>query len=104
MRRNPRTVILCTHRSSLQCLRELLPPEVHIVEAIHVGLDDLPGVPASLKKGAAALMGETALGLSDLAVVECPKRNLTAENAERGEKTRGMIGRRQESALLMAPR
>ena len=72
VRQNRRTVILCTHRSSLECLRELLPPEVRIVEAVHVGLDDLPGVPASLKKGAAALMGETALGLSDLAVVECP--------------------------------
>ena len=59
------------------------------MEAVHVGLDDLPGVPASLKKGAAVLMGETALGLSDLAVVECPKRStiFTAENAERGEKT-----------------
>ncbi len=86
VRRNPRTVILCTHRSSLQCLRELLPPEVHIVEAVHVGLDDLPGVPASLKKSAAALMGETALGLSDLAVVECPKRKLAAESAEKRQR------------------
>ncbi len=73
VRRNPRTVIMCTHRHSEHDLHELLPPEVRIVEEVHVGLDDLPGVPASLKKGAAAFMGETALGLSDLAVVECPR-------------------------------
>ena len=73
VRRNPRTVILCTHRHSRKALHDLLPPEVRIVEEVHVGLDDLPGVPASLKKGAAAFMGETALGLSDLAVVECPR-------------------------------
>ncbi len=70
VRRNPRTVILCTHRHSRKDLHELLPPEVRIVEEVHVGLDNLPGVPAPLEKGAAALMGETALGLSDLAVVE----------------------------------
>jgi 4-amino-4-deoxy-L-arabinose transferase-like glycosyltransferase len=76
----PRTVILCTHRHSRQQLHQLLPPEVRIVEEVHVGLEELPGVPASLRKGLAVLMGETALGLSDLAVVECPaSQRLTAE-------------------------
>ena len=71
VREQPRTVILCTHRHSREQLHQLLPPEVRIVEEVHVGLEELPGVPASLRKGLAALMGETALGLSDLAVVEC---------------------------------
>jgi 4-amino-4-deoxy-L-arabinose transferase-like glycosyltransferase len=70
VRSRPRTVILCTHRHSLRALRELLPPEVRIVEEVHVGLAPLPGVPAALMKPLAALMGETAWGLSDLAVVE----------------------------------
>ena len=78
VRRNPRTVILCTHRHSEHDLRQLLPPEVRIVQEVHVGLDHLPGVPASLEQGAAAFMGETALGLSDLAVVECPRPNADA--------------------------
>jgi hypothetical protein len=43
-------------------------------------LEELPGVPASLRKGLAVLMGETALGLSDLAVVECDaNQRLSAE-------------------------
>ncbi|HVS38630.1 MAG TPA: glycosyltransferase family 39 protein [Gemmataceae bacterium] len=84
VRRNPRTVILCTHRHSEHDLHELLPPEVRIVQEVHVGLDHLPGVPASLEQGVALFMGETALGLSDLTVVECPK--FTAESAERRQK------------------
>ena len=71
VRENPRTVILCTHRHSRQALHELLPPEVRIVEEVHVGLEELRWAPGPLKKGLAVLMGETALGLSDLAVVEC---------------------------------
>ena len=71
VREQPRTVILCTHRHSRQQLHQLLPPEVRIVEEVHVGLEELPGVPAPFRKGLAILMGETALGLSDLAVVEC---------------------------------
>jgi len=60
-----RTVILCTHRSSLKALRQLLPPEVRVTQALHLGLDDVHGVPASHHD-----LGETALGLSDVAVVE----------------------------------
>ncbi len=87
VRQNPRTIILCTHRHSRKDLHELLPPEVRIVEEVHVGLDDLPGVPASLKKSAAALMGETALGLSDLAVVECPRPIGGQNSPQRTQRT-----------------
>jgi hypothetical protein len=70
VRTRPRTVILCTHRHSLQGLHQLLPPEVSITEEVRLGLADIPGVPPRLMKPLARLMGETALGLCDLAVVE----------------------------------
>jgi hypothetical protein len=70
VRRLPRTVILCTHRHSLHGLRELLPPEMAVVHEVHLGLRDIPGVPRPLMKPLLALMGETALGLCDVAVVE----------------------------------
>jgi 4-amino-4-deoxy-L-arabinose transferase-like glycosyltransferase len=70
VRANPRTVILCTHRHSLNALRELLPPDVRIVDTVHLGLPDVPGVPDKSRKAFAHWMGDTALGLSDVAVVE----------------------------------
>jgi 4-amino-4-deoxy-L-arabinose transferase-like glycosyltransferase len=70
VRRKPRTVILCTHRHSLLGLHQLLPPDVRIVEEEHLGLTPIPGVPPRLMKVLAQLMGETALGLCDIAVVE----------------------------------
>ena len=70
VRAQPRTVILGTHRHSRLMLHRLLPPDVRIVEEVHVGLDRLPGVPGPAMKMLAAAMGETALGLSDLVVVE----------------------------------
>src|SRR5262249_33566866 len=73
VRRQPRTVILCTHRHALAGLRELLPPEVRIAETVHFGLGPVPGVPAAQQKRLAGLLGGTALGLSDLAVVEYPR-------------------------------
>jgi 4-amino-4-deoxy-L-arabinose transferase-like glycosyltransferase len=72
VRSEPRTVVLCTHRNSLEGLRELLPPEVRIVETHHFGLPDVPGLPRSLQTRVRHLMGRTALGLSDLAVIEFP--------------------------------
>jgi len=72
VRQQPRTVILCTHRSSLQGLKQLLPPEVRIVREENVGLRDLPGVPPSVMKPLRKLLGETALGLGDICVVEFP--------------------------------
>jgi 4-amino-4-deoxy-L-arabinose transferase-like glycosyltransferase len=70
VRRQPRTVILCTHRHALHGLRELLPPEVSVVDEVRLGLADIPGVPPWLMTPLAGLMGETALGLCDVAVVE----------------------------------
>jgi 4-amino-4-deoxy-L-arabinose transferase-like glycosyltransferase len=70
VRRHPRTVILCTHRHSLLGLKQLLPPEVKVIEAASYGLRAIPGVPAPLMKAFRAFMGETALGLCALAVVE----------------------------------
>jgi 4-amino-4-deoxy-L-arabinose transferase-like glycosyltransferase len=70
VRLRPRTVILCTHRHSLKGLHQLLPPDVRIVEESHFGLRDIPGVPPRVMKVLAQLMGETALGLCDIAGVE----------------------------------
>jgi hypothetical protein len=70
VRLRPRTVILCTHRHTLKGLHELLPPDVRIVEEASFSLADLPGVPPRLMKLLVRLMGETALGLCDIAVVE----------------------------------
>lgn len=78
VRIRPRTVILCTHRHSLQGLRQLLPPDVRIVEEVRFGLTDIPGVPPRLMKMLVQLMGETALGLCDIAVVEPGWRHAAA--------------------------
>jgi 4-amino-4-deoxy-L-arabinose transferase-like glycosyltransferase len=72
VRSQPRTIVLCTHRNSLEGLRELLPPEVHIVKTHHFGLPDVPGLPKALQAHARHWMGRTALGLSDLAVIDYP--------------------------------
>jgi hypothetical protein len=70
VREKPRTVVLCTHRHSLRGLQQLLPPEMGIVDEVHFGLDDIPGLPRGVMKSLALLMGETALGLCDVAVIE----------------------------------
>jgi 4-amino-4-deoxy-L-arabinose transferase-like glycosyltransferase len=70
VRLRPRTIILCTHRHSLFGLHQLLPPDVRIVEEVHYGLENIRGVPPALMKVLVQLMGETALGLCDIAVVE----------------------------------
>src|SRR5262249_31576663 len=44
VRTRPRTVVLCTHRSSLEGLKQLLPPEVEVVEEVRLGLGDIRGV------------------------------------------------------------
>jgi hypothetical protein len=70
VRERPRTVILCTHRHSLRGLQQLLPPEVWVAEQAHRGLTPIPGVPRRAMEVLAKLMGETALGLCDVAVIE----------------------------------
>ncbi len=86
VRTQPRTVILCTHRHSLKGLKELLPPEVRIVHEVRMGLTPIRGVPPRLMERLARLMGETALGLSDLAVVEGPASTRTAGQTVRVSK------------------
>jgi hypothetical protein len=70
VRENPRTVILCTHRHALRGLKQLLPPDTPVLESVHHGLGPIPGVPKGPMRVLAKLMGETALGLCDVAVVE----------------------------------
>jgi hypothetical protein len=70
VRERPRTIILCTHRHALRGLKQLLPPDTPILESVHHGLGPIPGVPKALMRGLVKVMGETALGLCDVAVVE----------------------------------
>lgn len=88
VRKQPRTVILCTHRSSLRGLKQLLPPEVRVTHERRMGLADIPGVPKPLMRPLATLMGETALGLADLCVVECPGISQAAQGQEAKEPSR----------------
>jgi hypothetical protein len=86
VRRCPRVVILCTHRSSLTGLKQLLPPEVMVTESIHLGLADIAGVPPRWMKQLKQLLGQTALGLSDVAVVQ-PRAPIRPEElAGRGHR------------------
>jgi hypothetical protein len=66
----PRTVLLLTHRHSLQGLRYALTPDLQVVDVCHLGLRALPGLPERLTQKLTWFMGETALGLCDIAVVE----------------------------------
>src|SRR5262249_22800156 len=69
-RDRPRTVLLLPHRHSLAGLRQALPPELRIVRAARFGLAAPRGLPRSAGQTFVRLMGETALGLCDLVVVE----------------------------------
>jgi hypothetical protein len=55
---------------------------VVVVDEVRMGLGDIPGVPKWLMRPLARLMGETALGLGDLAVVE-PRWALSSRTAPR---------------------
>jgi 4-amino-4-deoxy-L-arabinose transferase-like glycosyltransferase len=70
LRSQPRTIVLCTHRHSLRGLKQLLPPEVHVTEEVHFGLGAIAGVSERLMEPLSHLMGETAHGLCDVAVIE----------------------------------
>jgi 4-amino-4-deoxy-L-arabinose transferase-like glycosyltransferase len=85
VRQVPRVVILCSHRSSLQGLRELLPRETPIAETVHFGLPDVPLAPHSWQKPLKKALGETAEGLADIAVVQHPKRPAPRGDAEASE-------------------
>jgi 4-amino-4-deoxy-L-arabinose transferase-like glycosyltransferase len=88
VRTRPRTVILCTHRSSLRGLKQLLPPEVVVTREERLGLADIPHVPPDLMRPLRRLMGETALGLGDVAVVEFPAMKGRKRSAEADARRR----------------
>jgi hypothetical protein len=73
LRENPRTVLLLTHRHSYHALGQALPPEFELEHATHFGLPPVPGLPESWGRSLAKSMGETSLGLADLAVVVHPE-------------------------------
>ena len=74
LRENPRTVLLLSHRHSYQALEQVLPPEFELARTAHFGLPPVPGVPERWGRGLAKSMGETSLGLADLAIVRPRER------------------------------
>jgi 4-amino-4-deoxy-L-arabinose transferase-like glycosyltransferase len=76
LRERPRTVVLCTHRHTIVGLRQALPPDLRIVRVTHFGMNEEEVGP--LKD----VLGKTALGLCDIAVVE--RHGGAAEEAEAG--------------------
>ena len=64
-----RTLVLCTHRHSLEGLRQLLPPELELRPVYDLSLEPPPWIPKGLRSAAVKLAGETALGLCDVAEV-----------------------------------
>ncbi|MCI0464274.1 MAG: glycosyltransferase family 39 protein [Gemmataceae bacterium] len=70
LRERPRTVVLLTHRHSLLGLSQALPPDLKVVESVRFNLTAPEWLPESMGPAAVRALGETALGLCDLAVVE----------------------------------
>ena len=65
-----KTVVLCTHRHALQGLKQLLPDELQVMQEYRLNLKEPSFLPKDLAKRAPKLLGETALGLCDIAVIE----------------------------------
>ncbi len=70
LKASPRTVVLLTHRHSLRGLAQALPPELRVVETTHFGLARPDWLSERTGRAVVRALGETALGLCDLAVVE----------------------------------
>ena len=66
----PRTIVLCTHRHSLQGLKQLLPAQCRVVREAPCTLPDIPWLPSAWQDKVRTLLGTTALGLCDAAVIE----------------------------------
>lgn len=66
----PTTIVLCTHRHSLQGLKQLLPAQCRVVREVACALPDIPWLPSPWQDKARTLFGTTALGLCDAAVIE----------------------------------
>src|SRR5205823_4781752 len=93
----PRTLVLFTHRHSMQGFSYALPRELQLVPLKHLGLGDLPGVPSALMPKVTWMMGETALGLCDVAVVE--RRPGLAVSPRQDEHTRRQLLMSQDELL-----
>lgn len=65
-----KTVVLCTHRHALQGLKQLLPDELQVMQEYRLNLKEPGFLPKELARKAPKLLGETALGLCDIAVIE----------------------------------
>jgi hypothetical protein len=65
----PRTVVLVTHRHSLEGLKQALPPPLRVTASTSLRLGPL-GIGGPLEDSLVELLGETPLGLCHLAVVE----------------------------------
>jgi hypothetical protein len=70
MQQRPKTILLLTHRHSLQGLRQALTSDLEITHVLHFGLGNIPGLSEAMSTRLAGFLGETSLGLCDLAVVE----------------------------------
>ena len=66
----PRTVVLCTHRHALEGLKQLLPEHLTVTHEYRVALPALGPLPVEIEKKVTKWLGETALGLCDVAVIE----------------------------------
>jgi hypothetical protein len=80
LKEHPRAVVLLTHRHSLRGLRQALPPELKVVRATRFALAPPSWLPRAYRSAFVRLLGETALGMCDLAVIE--RRDTTAAPAE----------------------
>jgi hypothetical protein len=70
MQKHARSVVVFTHRHALEGLRHALTPDLRLVEEKHFGLRRVSFLPDALAQTLTWLMGETSLGLCDVAVVE----------------------------------
>ena len=65
-----RTIVLCTHRHSLEGLKQLLPANCRVISEASCDLVEQNWLPSAWRKKANQYLGETALGLCDAAVIE----------------------------------
>jgi hypothetical protein len=78
----PRTVLLLTHRHSLKGLGYALTPDLYIAEVRHFGLGNIPGLSEGLGQKLTWFLGETSLGLCDVAVVKRRNRLVSASSMD----------------------
>lgn len=64
-----KTVVFCTHRHALQGLKQLLPDMLEVHQEYRINLKEPGFLPKDLAKKVPKILGETALGLCDIAVI-----------------------------------